>query len=177
MSHIREATNLDRDDVREVHLSAFPEGEREMVATLAVNLLVEATSPSTIALVAEIGEVVAGHIAFSPVTLGKNEKRAGYILAPLGVKPEFQKQRIGSDLIESGKKRLSESGVNVLLVYGDPKYYGRFGFSAGAASSYLPPYQLTYPHGWQAVALNEEEAVESTLKVSCVASLCDPELW
>jgi putative acetyltransferase len=114
MYRIREAMNLDREDIREVHLGAFPEGERQIVATLAVNLLSEATSLETIALVAEVGGTVVGHIAFSPVTLENKERWKGYILAPLGVKPEFQKHGIGSGLIESGKKRLSESEVNVL---------------------------------------------------------------
>ena len=45
-------------------------------------------------------------------------------------------------------------GVNVVFVYGDPKYYGKFGFSAEVASAYSPPYELQYPFGWQAVALN-----------------------
>jgi len=177
MTQIREATNLDRENIREVHLRAFSEGENQIVAALAVNLLSEETSPETTALVAEIDGTVVGHIAFSPVTVDNNEKWKGYILAPLGVKPEYQKRRIGSKLIESGIKWLSEKGVNVLFVYGDPKYYGKFGFKADAASRYSPPYKLQYPFGWQAIALNEEGSAESTVTISCVASLRDPELW
>ncbi|MCK5102665.1 MAG: hypothetical protein KAR17_07615, partial [Cyclobacteriaceae bacterium] len=51
--HIRIATSLDRDDVRDVHLAAFAEGEREIVSKLAINLLSEETTPQTISLVAE----------------------------------------------------------------------------------------------------------------------------
>ena len=177
MTQIREATNLDRENIREVHLRAFSEGENQIVAALAVNLLSEETSPETTALVAEIDGTVVGHIAFSPVTVDNNEKWKGYILAPLGVKPEYQKRRIGSKLIESGIKWLSEKGVNVLFVYGDPKYYGKFGFKADAASRYSPPYKLQYPFGWQAITLNEAGFAKSNAKISCVASFCDPELW
>jgi len=177
MTQIREATNLDRENVREVHMHAFPEGEKQIVSALAVSLLSEETSPETIALVAEIDGAVVGHIAFSPVTVGDNEKWKGYILAPLGVKPEYQKRRIGSRLIESGIERLTKKGVNALFVYGDPEYYGKFGFKADTASGYLPPYELQYPFGWLAITLNEAGSAESTLKISCVASLCDPELW
>ena len=106
-----------------------------------------------------------------------NPKWSGYILAPLGVKPEYQKHRVGSELIESGIKQLSENGVNVLFVYGDPKYYGKFGFNADTASGYTPPYKLQYPFGWQAITLNEAGFANSNAKISCVASLCDPELW
>ncbi len=177
MISIREATNLDRDNIREVHLHAFVGGEEEIIATLASNLLREETSPQTIALVVEIDGTVVGHIAFSPVTFDSSKNLKGYILAPLGVKPEYQNRGIGSKLIESGIEQLIRKGVNVLFVYGDPKYYDKFGFKAETAARYLPPYKLQYPFGWLALALNEGDSAEHTVKVSCVASLRDPALW
>jgi putative acetyltransferase len=177
MTRIRVATSLDCEDVREIHLCAFPEGEKQIVSTLAVNLLSEETSPKTISLVAEADGAVVGHIALSPVTVNNNKNWRGYILAPLGVKPEYQKRQIGSKLIESSMERLSRMGVNVLFVYGDPKYYGKFGFNADLASGYSPPYELQYPFGWQAIILNEGVFTESTVKISCVDPLKDAELW
>jgi GNAT superfamily N-acetyltransferase len=73
-------------------------------------------------LVAETEGIVVGHVAFSPVTIDNNENFQGYILAPLGVKPDYQNRRIGSKLIESGMQQLSRMGVDILFVYGDPKY-------------------------------------------------------
>ena len=175
--YIRMATSLDRDDVRGVYLSAFPKGEREIVSKLAINLLSEETTPQTISLVAESEGAVVGHVTFSPVTIDNNENVQGYILAPLGVKPDYQRCRIGSKLIESGMQQLLVMGVNILFVYGDPKYYGRFGFSADAADRYTPPFRLQYPFGWQAVALNKCSIEESPIKIACVTSLCDPQLW
>jgi len=67
--------------------------------------------------------------------------------------------------------------VDVLFVYGDPQYYGRFGFEADAATPYTPPYRLRYPDGWQAIPLNNYDISGSTGTLSCVASLCDPKLW
>jgi putative acetyltransferase len=177
MTCIRVATSLDREDVREIHLCAFPEGEKQIVSMLAVNLLSEEISPKTISLVAEADGAVVGHIAFSPVTVNNNKSWKGYILAPLGVKLEYQKRQIGSKLIESGMERLSRMGVNVLFVYGDPKYYGKFGFNADLASGYSPPYELQYPFGWQAVILNEGVFTEPTVKISCVDLLKDADLW
>jgi len=175
--HIRIATNLDRDDVHSVHWSAFAEGERGIVSKLAVDLLSEETTPQTISLVAETEGAVVGHVAFSPVTIGSNKNFQGYILAPLGVNPEYQKRRIGSKLIESGMQQLSRMGVGILFVYGDPKYYSRFGFSVDAAERYIPPYELQYPFGWQGIALNECSTGKSPVKITCVTSLCDPALW
>ena len=174
---IRIATSLDRDDVGDVHLCAFPEGEREIVSKLAINLLSERTTPQTISLVAETEGAVVGHVAFSPVTIDNNENLQGYILAPLGVKPDYQKRRIGSKLVESGIHQLLIMGVNILFVYGDPEYYSKFGFSADVADRYTPPYELNYPFGWQAIVLNEFNIEKSSINIACVTSLCDPELW
>ena len=175
--HIRLATSIDRDDIRSVHWSAFADDEREIVSKIAVNLLAEESTPQTISLVAEIEGIVVGHVAFSPVAIDNNENIRGYILAPLGVNPDYQKCRIGSKLIESGMQQLSGMGVNILFVYGDPSYYGRFGFSVDAAECYIPPYKLQYPFGWQGIVLNEFSAGKSTINITCVTSLCDPELW
>ena len=174
---IRIATRLDCDDICGVHLCAFPEGEREIISKLAINLLYEEATPETISLVAETEGTVVGHVAFSPVIIDKNENLQGYILAPIGVKPDYQGFRIGSKLIESGIQQLVKMGVNILFVYGDPKYYNRFGFSADAAYQYAAPYKLQYPFGWQAIVLNECNVTKSPVKIVCVTPLCDPELW
>ena len=175
--HIRLATSLDRDDIRSVHLAAFAEDEREIVSEIAVNLLEEESTPQTISLVAETEGIVVGHVAFSPVTINSNESVQGYILAPLAVKPDYQKRRIGSKLIESGIQQLSGMEVDILFVYGDPGYYSRFGFSVDAAECYIPPYKLQYPFGWQGIALDGFSMGKTAINITCVASLCYPELW
>ena len=175
--HTRAATNLDRDDIHSVHWSAFAEGEREVVSKLAVNLLSEETTPQTISLVAESEGIVVGHVAFSPVTINNDGNFRGYILAPLGVKPDYQQRRIGSKLIERGMLQLSRLGVDIIFVYGDPKYYSKFGFCVDAAERYIPPYKLQYPFGWQGIALNECSTGKSSIKIACVTPLCDPALW
>ena len=80
MTQIREARIGDRESIREVHLRAFPESERQLVATLALNLLGEQTCPETMSLVAEIEGAVVGHIAFSPVTIENDEQWMGACL-------------------------------------------------------------------------------------------------
>lgn len=174
---IRKATKSDRDAIRQVHLSAFPAAEGQTVARLAVAMLGEETDPATFALLAGIDGVAAGHVAFSPVFAKRNREVIGYILAPLGVKAEFQGRGVGSQLVESGLERLANNGVNTLFVYGDPAYYGKFGFSAEIAARYTPPYELQFPFGWQALSFNEMNPAESTLRITCVGSLSDPELW
>lgn len=175
--NIRIATSLDRNNVRDVYWAAFAEGEREIISKLAINLLSEKTTPQIISLVAETEGAVVGHVAFSPVTIGTNKNCQGYILAPIGVKPDYQKRRIGSKLIERGMQQLSRMGVDILFVYGDPSYYSRFGFSVDAAGLYIPPYRLQYPSGWQGIAFKECSHERLPSKITCVTSLCDPEIW
>jgi len=175
---IRLATIQDRDRVRDVHRTAFQESEGETVADLAGRLLAETTSPETISLVAETEDLVVGHVAFSPVTTGGGAGLAGYILAPLGVKPGYQKRGVGTQLIEAGMRRLSAHGVRLLFVYGDPEYYCRFGFRADTAERYIPPYTLQYPFGWQARVLEEGVTAPAVpVLVECAPALCDPSLW
>ncbi|TWT91152.1 hypothetical protein Mal64_15510 [Pseudobythopirellula maris] len=177
---IRPATPDDQDSLRRLYLAAFPEAERETVAELAVSLLT--TTPETLSLVAEQkgdnGEAgVVGHVALSPVTEAGQPDAVGYLLAPLAVWPDQQKRGVGSRLVEEGVERLRAEGAPLLLVYGDPNYYGRFGFTADAADRYRPPYPLQYPFGWQALALRDRPTPETPLDLGCVAPLCDPRLW
>ena len=174
MIKIREAQQIDLESIREVCLQAFPEGEQQLVAALAVNLLDEETEPETFALVADVDGGVVGHVAFSPVAIGR-PNWTGYILAPLAIKPDYQNRGLGSKLIETGIERLTARGVNVLFVYGDPEFYGKFGFTVETASQYQPPYDLQYPFGWQAMVLNETDC--SPAAIECVSALRDPQLW
>lgn len=174
---IRQAKLEDRDGVRRLYLSAFSDAERETVAGLAVNLLAETTTPPTFALVAEVDVDLVGHVGFSPMACTKTGHNVGYILAPLAVHPDLQKQGIGTRLIETGIEHLSSLAADLLFVYGDPRYYGRFGFDARVAAQYVPPYQLQYDFGWQAKALAGNASCPSCEKLTCVSSLMDSRLW
>lgn len=173
----RRAKSCDTEAIQTLLADAFPKGEGEVVARLAVDLLRVDTTPETLSMVAESDGLIVGYIAFSPVVVAGNDAFRGYILAPVGVKPASQKGGIGRGLIEDGLRRLSDIGVNAVFVYGDPDYYGRFGFSADSANGYNAPYPLQYPFGWQAVVLNESNSNRSPATITCVESLSDPGLW
>ncbi len=175
--NIRAATSQDCDSIRRLHLRAFPEPEGEVVAKLACDLLSTAATPSTLSLLAVVDGAVVGHVAFSPVGIAANQDFEGYILAPLGVDPEYQGRGVGSQLVGYGLRKLTARGTNAVFVYGDPAYYGRFGFCTEAAEPFRAPYRLKYPFGWQANLIRDcvLESVPST--IGCVAPLCNPELW
>lgn len=174
---IRPASQQDGDDIRRIYTSAFPEEECEIVARLAMGLLSENATPQSISLVAESDGPVVGHAAFSPVGIDSHEDCRAYILAPLAVLAGYQGRGTGSALVEHGMQRLSDMRVNIVFVYGDPEYYERFGFNADAARSYVPPYELQYPSGWQAAVFKECDIDNTQVAISCVAALRDPALW
>ena len=173
---IRDATERDRVAIRDLYLRTFPEEERDLVGELAVQLLAERSQPATFSLVAEENETVLGHIAFSPVEMAEKGPE-GFLLAPLAVDPLHQRGGIGSRLVAEGKERLFHSGVEVILVYGDPAYYERFGFEGDPATHFQPPFALTYPFGWQALLSEGAQVPSPATSLRCVPALMKPELW
>lgn len=81
----------------------------------------------TISLIAEAGEKVVGHIAFSPATISDGSPD-WYGLGPISVIPELQKRGIGKRLMREGLSLLKSLGARGCVLVGDPGYYERFGF-------------------------------------------------
>ena len=174
---IRTSTARDKSGIQTIYLHAFPETENETIVKLVTELLSLKASKPVVDLLAETKDEAAGHIIFSPVTIDGTEDIQAYILAPLGVKPEYQRLGIGSRLIEHGLKALTDMSVDIVFVYGDPEYYGRFGFSADTALHFMAPYELEYPYGWQAFKIKPFDIETSPATITCVPPLSDPKLW
>jgi putative acetyltransferase len=86
------------------------------------------------------GEVI-GHILFSQLTVeidGRAVKAAA--LAPMAVRPDRQREGVGSELIRQGVEALRISGCEAVFVLGHPAYYRRFGFSAALARKFAAPF-------------------------------------
>ena len=175
--NIRLAQETDLDSILKVIETAFSDEENKLIMNLVVELSEETTSPSIKSLVAEIDNQIIGYVSFSSIFLKSDTNIIGYILAPLAVSPEHQKQGAGSNLISAGIDMLTKDGVGVFLVYGDPAYYGRFGFTEEIGHSFVPPHTLQYPFGWTGMMLNETSIPEQPIQFDCVAGLSKPELW
>ena len=174
---VANATIADLESIRQLYLAAFSDEENELVARCAVELFQDVSSPPTLHLKTEEHKRLIGHIAFSPLESQTTGELIGYLLAPLAVHPDFQRRGTGSTLVREGLKRLKETNEGVVLVYGDPDYYGRFSFKAELAKAYSPPYELSFPHGWQALRLTEIDSSKRPEKIQCVKALDRAELW
>ena len=120
---IRPERDEDAAAVRRVHETAFPTAaEANLVDRLRAN------GKAVIALVAEDGASIVGHILFSPVALEPLAGTVGLGLAPVAVMPDHEKHGLGRRLIQNGLAECHKWGAGFVVVIGDPPYYGRFGF-------------------------------------------------
>jgi putative acetyltransferase len=135
---VRRYLAADRTFVANLLRAAFKGGaEAKLVARL------HAEPAMAFELVAEdAAGVVIGHIAFSRLSATRAGGRSleALALAPLAVAPDFQRRGVGSSLVRAGIEVCRTLGVQLLIVLGDPVYYSRFGFTAGAARRLRAPY-------------------------------------
>ena len=92
--------------------------------------------PFLVSLVAELNGAIVGQVAFSPA-LAPGGAPGWYALGPVAVLPALQRGGIGSTLVRSGLKAISEIGAVGCILTGDPAYYRRFGFVQSPESA--PP--------------------------------------
>ena len=111
----------------------FSDGdEQDLVDALRVD------GDLALSLVAETAEKLVGHISFSRVTINDGSTD-WYILGPVSVAPELQRQTIGSQLIQRGIADLRAAAARGITVLGNPDYYGRFGFEQDPKLTYPGP--------------------------------------
>ncbi|KTB48248.1 putative acetyltransferase [Dehalogenimonas alkenigignens] len=81
-------------------------------------------------LVAEMDGKMAGQIAFSRGAIrdDRGEEKKVISFGPVSVLPEFQTQGVGSALIRHALSLARDMGHTAACIYGDPRYYSRFGF-------------------------------------------------
>jgi putative acetyltransferase len=129
----------DRDAVRDLHLRAFA-GHGGVVADLVDTLRGAIVRDGGLSLVAERAGRVVGHVMFSRSLLDAPRRLVEVqVLSPLAVLPELQKQGIGSALVRNGLATLTRRAVPLVFLEGDPAYYSRFGFVAGADLGFRKP--------------------------------------
>jgi putative acetyltransferase len=128
----------DISHIRDIVAHAF--GQR-LEADLVDQLRADGDALVSLVAVAENGELV-GHILFSrlPIEGAKGRVTEAAALAPLAVRPERQREGVGSALTEAGIRACTARGLAAIIVVGDPKFYQRFGFSAAAARGLQSPY-------------------------------------
>lgn len=125
---IRDEQDTDYRFISDVTKSAFETMEISNHTEQFIIKALRSAKALTISLVAEADGIVAGHIAFSPVTMSEGTKD-WYGLGPVSVHPDFQRKGIGKALIQKGLSRLRNLKAKGCCLIGHPKYYRQFGFN------------------------------------------------
>jgi putative acetyltransferase len=175
--YIRTAEKKDLSSIQNVIKTSFPIEENKLISILAKELSDEISTPPVKSFVAEIDDKIIGYVSFSPIFFKLNTNISGYILAPLAVSLNNQSRGIGTKIVNFGIAELTKIGVHVLMVYGDPGYYKRFGFNEDIGKSFVPQYTLKYPHGWLGIKLNNYSDPKSAIEFECIDGLNKSELW
>ncbi len=151
---IRTEQPQDRVAVCTQHLAAF--GDHGLVVANLVDALRDAVTPDNgLSLVAvdAHGDVV-GHVMFTRGLLDAPLRLVEVqVLSPVAVLPTRRGRGIGSALIRAGLVIMIERCVPVVFLEGDPGYYSRLGFAAGAEQGFRKPSLRIPDAAFQAVRL------------------------
>ena len=153
MLEIRQENKNDYDEVYNVVKKAFETAEHsdgnehDLVDALRKS---NSFIPELSLVAIEDGKIV-GHILFTKIKIGKSEELA---LAPLAVLPEYQKQGIGSKLIEEGHKVAKNLGYHYSIVLGSENYYPKFGYIPASNYGIKAPFDVE-DKNFMAIKLND----------------------
>jgi predicted N-acetyltransferase YhbS len=82
-----------------------------------------------LSLVAETRKEIAGHIMLTRIAIREHEKSVPSLaLAPLSILPVYQKQGVGSALVNEAHKRAKALNFQSIVLLGIAGYYPRFGY-------------------------------------------------
>ncbi len=127
MIKIRPEKDTDHVAIYEVNRRTFGQEDEPRLVN---NLRKSESYVDGLSLVAEKDGEVVGHILFTKISIEPHQEDfIALSLAPIAVKPEYQRQGIGSKLVNEGLKSCRSRGFNTIIVIGHPKYYPRFGFT------------------------------------------------
>ena len=150
--------------------------EGRLVGALAKDLVNQTPADDRLVFTAWRKQELVGAIIFSKMRYDHDD-RLVFILSPVAVKTDHQGHGVGRKLLKHGLEALRDQGVDVVITYGDPDYYGKVGFRQISQTFAPPPLKLTYPHGWLAQPLSDRPFSPLLGKAHCVDALNNSKLW
>ena len=92
-----------------------------------------------LAVVAVDDSGVLAHTMLSWVGLENSSRERILNLSPMSVRPDRQRQGVGSQLIGAVLERAEAAGEPAVMVEGIPEYYPRFGFERASTLGFVAP--------------------------------------
>ncbi len=169
----------DSEEIERLFTKVFSDSEGQseglLVGQLSHDLMISTRPEDLYGFIATENGQIIGSIFFSRLSF-ESEVNA-FILSPVAIHTDYQRQGIGQKLIDFGISRLKEDKVDLVFTYGDPDFYKKVGFKPISEKMAKAPLPLKYPFGWlcQSLVGNEIEPIAG--KSYCVAALNHPEYW
>lgn len=108
--------------IEKLHAFAFGPGR---FARTAYRMREGVSAIAALSFVAWTHDALIGSIRFSPVALAD---RAGLMLGPLVIDPEWKGRGVGLNLMRTGLEAAKGEGHGWVILVGDEPYYARAGF-------------------------------------------------
>lgn len=172
-------TSTQSQEVIQLFTNVFSdaEGEKEgqMIGLLVDDLISTTPSQDLLGYVCSSNDKVIACVFFTPLTLPSN--KLAFLLSPVAVASQEQGKGIGQKLINYGIEQLKERNVEIVVTYGDPRFYSKVGFAKIDENIIKAPLILSYPHGWLAQPLVSDEIIPEAGVTKCVSALNHQKYW
>ena len=142
MLEIRREQDSDRNEVFQIHQNSF---QRDDEAQLVAKLRKNSQFNPNLSFVVLVNEKIVGHLLFTPVEVNYSsclKSVSSLALAPVSILSEYQRQGIGSKLIEYAINELKSQDFSSIIVLGHEHYYPRFGFIPAKKYQIRPSFPL-----------------------------------
>ena len=158
--------------------------EGELIGNLAYEILTTTDEKDFVCFAAQDETTIAACIMFSRLSFEQGE--TAFLLSPVAVGTQYQRQGLGQRLIQFGLSSLKEKevanrmladSVKGVLTYGDPNYYSKVGFKPISESDIKAPLKLSYPDGWLGQSLTGEPIKPIAGNSRCINAFNKPEIW
>jgi putative acetyltransferase len=157
---IRAETPADHADIRRINDEAFGDPiDAQLIDMIrASDRFVPELSLVAVSQGQSLGHVISSYVDIvQPVPGTRRVLQVG----PIAVLPAHQRKGIGSALMRETIRIAEERGEPLLLIEGNPAYYGRFGFARADEHGIEPPPEA---HGPQYFMVRPLAAYESSLR-------------
>ena len=179
MSYTNAYTNR-MDEIVSLFTRTFTDSEGqtegELIGKLVRDLILTTPKDEIFVFSALNLNEIIGSIIFTRLTYPR-DSRTVFLLSPVAVATNMHKKGVGQSLIKLGLNNLRDSGIDIVLTYGDINFYSKVGFSAITEEQAKAPMPLQYPDGWLGQTISKSEFEPIVGECKAVSAFDNPDLW
>jgi putative acetyltransferase len=168
------------DEIVTLFLDVFTQSEDEqegaVIGGLVSDLLATTDRGDLIVATARDAGALVGCILFTRLRYEADD-RTVFLMSPVAVSTQLQGRGVGQALIRHGLQNLRAKGVDIVVTYGDPGFYGKVGFRPVTVAQVPPPHVLALPEGWVAQSLTGEDFAPLQGAARSVSAFDNPRVW